>query len=361
MPELSLRKYDIIVVSSSSGKDSQTALRVTCNQAKDEGVLDRVVVVHADLGEVEWPGEGALAAYQASLYGVPYIETSQVGVVAEVGGAVYARGEPYGTWLDYTERRGFWPSLSNRYCTSEYKRRPIERIYTALARRWREGQTKKGPCLILDVQGLRAQESERRRRLPMFSVRKETGNQVIHTWLPIHQWTTDQVWEDIRRSKVPYHAAYALGNERLSCALCIIQGQNDARNGARHNGRLLREFIRIERAIQHTFRDGWSIENLTEYVQRDKPAYTARGQMRCGCIGRPGSATCQDIEEPAGCMDVEDEPEVVVEPTLEDDLRAALVARGRQLPRTAQVQAQELLRRRVWGEVEREIARAILA
>jgi hypothetical protein len=45
-----VRDYDWLVVNSSAGKDGQAMLDVVCEQARLEGVLDRVVVVHADLG-----------------------------------------------------------------------------------------------------------------------------------------------------------------------------------------------------------------------------------------------------------------------------------------------------------------------
>jgi hypothetical protein len=44
-----LRDYDWLVVNSSAGKDSQSMLDGVAQQAKDEEVLDRLVVVHADL------------------------------------------------------------------------------------------------------------------------------------------------------------------------------------------------------------------------------------------------------------------------------------------------------------------------
>lgn len=48
-PVPSLTDYDVILVNSSAGKDSQASLDVVVEQARAAGVLDRVVVVHADL------------------------------------------------------------------------------------------------------------------------------------------------------------------------------------------------------------------------------------------------------------------------------------------------------------------------
>lgn len=67
-----LTAYDIILVSSSAGKDSQAALDVVVELARRAGVLSRVVVVHADLGGAEWPGTAELAAEHAAFYNLRF-------------------------------------------------------------------------------------------------------------------------------------------------------------------------------------------------------------------------------------------------------------------------------------------------
>ena len=51
-----LRSYDWIVINSSAGKDSQAMLDYVTHLARIAGVEDRIIVVHADLGRVEWKG-----------------------------------------------------------------------------------------------------------------------------------------------------------------------------------------------------------------------------------------------------------------------------------------------------------------
>ena len=67
-----LRCYDVILVNSSAGKDSQASLDVVAAAARRAGVLHRVVVVHADLGEAEWDGVPELAAEHATHYGLRF-------------------------------------------------------------------------------------------------------------------------------------------------------------------------------------------------------------------------------------------------------------------------------------------------
>lgn len=68
-----LHRYDHIVINSSAGKDSQAMLTHTVELAKQQGYpLDKIVVVHADLGRVEWEGTKELAQQQAEHYGLTF-------------------------------------------------------------------------------------------------------------------------------------------------------------------------------------------------------------------------------------------------------------------------------------------------
>ena len=61
-----LDQYEWIVANSSAGKDSQAMLDLVVEQCDQAGVpRARIVVAHADLGRVEWPGTRQLAQEQA--------------------------------------------------------------------------------------------------------------------------------------------------------------------------------------------------------------------------------------------------------------------------------------------------------
>lgn len=62
-----LDSYDIIEMSSSGGKDSQAMVFHVADLLRERGILDRGVVVHADLGRMEWPRTKEIAAEQASI------------------------------------------------------------------------------------------------------------------------------------------------------------------------------------------------------------------------------------------------------------------------------------------------------
>lgn len=147
-----LATYDVIEVSSSGGKDSLAMLRYVIALARAAGVLDRVVVVHADLGRIEWPGSREIAEAQAMLLGAPRF---------------VAVKRPQGDLLQHVEAMGYWPKPRTRYCTAMHKRGQILRVLTQLAREVRERRPLDDdrPIRILNCIGLRAQESGDRARL----------------------------------------------------------------------------------------------------------------------------------------------------------------------------------------------------
>ncbi|MFF5990621.1 MULTISPECIES: adenine nucleotide alpha hydrolase family protein [Prauserella] len=138
-----LARYDIILVNSSGGKDSQAMLDVVCRRAADAGVLDRITVLHCALGRVEWPGTADLARRQALHYGVRYEE----------------RHPEQGDLLTQARQRGRWPSATARYCASDQKRGPARKLVTQLVN---ELGTINRPAQVLNCMGLRAQESRAR-------------------------------------------------------------------------------------------------------------------------------------------------------------------------------------------------------
>ncbi len=103
--EPDLASYDRLVVCSSAGKDSQAAMDVVAEAARSASVLDRVVVVHADLGDAEWPGTLELAAEHAAHYGFRF----------EIVARRRADGQ-VDTILDRVAARGMWPDAARRWC-----------------------------------------------------------------------------------------------------------------------------------------------------------------------------------------------------------------------------------------------------
>jgi 3'-phosphoadenosine 5'-phosphosulfate sulfotransferase (PAPS reductase)/FAD synthetase len=248
--KIRLEGYDWIVVSTSGGKDSQTMLRLVASRARELDILDRVVAVHADMGQVEWPGVPELAAEQAAHYGVRFeiVSRSQGDLLQHVrdrARTLRARQDattppvpsPTNRWCTSDHKRDQvgrlltklagetraakgkaimpWMKPSQRFCTSDHKRDQQAKLLTRLARE----KQKAGPVRILQCMGMRAGESPARAKLRPFYLDRRTTNsrKRVHIWLPLHQWTTEEVWADVKASGVRWHWAYDIGMPRLSC------------------------------------------------------------------------------------------------------------------------------------------------
>lgn len=221
-----LSDYDIILINTSGGKDSQAMLDYLVELAKAEGVTDRLYAVHCDLGRMEWEGTKELAQEQCDHYDVPmFVET-----------------RPQGDLLTHVRQRGMWPSNTARYCTSDHKRGQAHKVLRRLARDVEKAEGR--PARVPNCMGLRSEESPARKKKPNTWTEKrletKKGRKVL-TWLPIQDWTEDQVWDRIKQSGVRHHPAYDLGMPRLSCVFCIFAPRSALILAGHHNKELLDE------------------------------------------------------------------------------------------------------------------------
>lgn len=251
---MNLRSYDVILVNSSAGKDSQAMLDVIYQLAEVEGVQDRITVVHCDLGRVEWKGTRELAERQAAHYGARFEVVSR----------------PQGDLLTHIEQRGMWPSSTARYCTSDHKRGQVRRVMTKLVEEICPIRSGGPQVRILNCMGMRADESPARAKLVPFSHDENAtnGRRHVDTWLPLHGWAVDQVWTQIKASGVPHHYAYDLGMPRLSCCFCIFAPPKALALAAKHNPELFTEYLRVEAKIGHTFRHKFSLVQIAQALSQ---------------------------------------------------------------------------------------------
>jgi 3'-phosphoadenosine 5'-phosphosulfate sulfotransferase (PAPS reductase)/FAD synthetase len=252
-----LNSYHWIVINSSAGKDSQAMLDFVVEQSDAAGVpRSRLVVAHADLGRVEWPGTRELAEEQARHYGLAY----------------YAIKRPQGDLLEHIEQRGMFPSPAARYCTSDHKRAQVQKLLTRLTSE--SLQRTAAPIQILNCMGLRAEESPARAKKEPFArdERSSNGRRVVDVWLPIHAWNVGQVWERIRASGVRHHPAYDLGMPRLSCCFCIFSPRPALMLAGKHNPELLAEYVAVERRTGHAFRLDAPLASIQEALARGEVA-----------------------------------------------------------------------------------------
>jgi 3'-phosphoadenosine 5'-phosphosulfate sulfotransferase (PAPS reductase)/FAD synthetase len=240
-----LTAYDVILVNSSAGKDSQAMLDYVVTLADAAGVKDRLVVVHCDLGEVEWEGTRDLAERQAQHYGLRF--------------EVVSRDRDLLHQVEY--ERKMWPSSTARYCTSDQKTGQVAKLMTALVRELALDR----PARILNCLGIRAQEScARAKKVPFGPDTSASTKTTRHVdrWLPLHEWTEEAVWNRIKASGVEHHPAYDKGMSRLSCRFCVLASKPDLLISVRENPELAQRYADIEKRINHTFTAAFSMADL---------------------------------------------------------------------------------------------------
>jgi 3'-phosphoadenosine 5'-phosphosulfate sulfotransferase (PAPS reductase)/FAD synthetase len=250
MQQIDLSTYRWVIINSSAGKDSLVMLWWIVQEAKRQGYpLDRIVVVHADLGRVEWRGTVELAEQQAKRFGLRFEKMAR----------------PQGDLLDHVEARGKWPSSAARFCTSDHKRGQCAKIITQLTR---EASNTKRPA-ILNCMGFRSEESTARAKRKPFQVdqRLTNGKRRVDQWLPIHDWTKKDVWGTIKANDLPYHPAYDLGMPRLSCCFCIFAPKAALMIAGKANPKLLDTYCEVEEKIEHDFVKGMPIRSIRKAIQ----------------------------------------------------------------------------------------------
>ena len=224
--ELKADSKTLFICSHSGGKDSQAMYA----HLKGRIPSNRLIVVHSDLGRVEW--EGTLAHVKKYLsHDLKVIKAPDL--------------------LAMVEKRGMWPDGKVRYCTNNLKTDLILKLADELAR---EG----GFNQIVNCLGIRAEESNKRaEKIPFeFDSKKSapTKGRFIYTWLPIFEWTTRDVFKFIEVNGELPHYAYLKGMSRLSCRFCVLANKADLKLSASLNPELLTEYVDLEKKIGHTIK-----------------------------------------------------------------------------------------------------------
>ena len=223
----------LFVLNDSGGKDSQ-AMRVALTRTIPAA---QKLVVHATLGDIEWPGA---------------LEHAEAGAVRDNIPFIVAKATK--TFFEMVDHRfktrpesPCWPSSACRQCTSDLKRGPIEReIRRELKRR--------GLKTVVNCVGIRADESNDRAKLCDWkrSERNSKAGRDWWEWLPIYRYSRSDVFAAISAAGESPHWAYDAGNDRLSCMFCIFGSKNDLRNAAVYSPDLYRQYVLKERETGYT-------------------------------------------------------------------------------------------------------------
>lgn len=277
-----------LVISVSGGKDSQA---MTSHLIKEHvHHYQEVFAVHADLGSAEWAiTHSFLQSIIPGSIPLHIVKHHKNDSLIE------------GMFQRHQQRKDAapFPDSARRWCTSDYKRSPISKwIRNTFPQNYE----------VHVAMGMRGEESPRRNTLPVWSERKDTcaatKNRIVYDWLPIHTWTEQDVWNEIfqhqagvkslykaqaqvntfRKSNrdidaaiayirnelcFPAHPAYAIGNNRLSCALCVLATTSDLRNGAQFNQETYQKLVDLEIESGYSFKQNQWLMDVEPNLLRD--------------------------------------------------------------------------------------------
>jgi 3'-phosphoadenosine 5'-phosphosulfate sulfotransferase (PAPS reductase)/FAD synthetase len=238
-----------VAIGVSGGKDSCAAAIATIEYLDAIGHRGPRVLVHSDLGRVEWKDSLPTCERLAAFLGLELI------VVRRGAGDMMDRW--LGRWQNnLTRYRALscvkvilpWSTPSMRFCTSELKTAIICR---ELVRRF-------PGCAIVSVSGVRRAESPKRKLALVSKPQKRMSAKRSRTsgmdWNAIIDWSTPAVFEYLAAKSFPLHEAYTeYGMSRVSCAFCIMASLPDLRSAAacNDNADIYREMVQLE--IDSTF------------------------------------------------------------------------------------------------------------
>jgi DNA sulfur modification protein DndC len=220
----------IFFCSHSGGKDSQAMYSYLMSIVP----AAQIVVVHADLGEVEWLGvqDHIRATIEHELHVVSSTKTL----------------------LDMVEHRfatrpevPSWPSSAHRQCTSDLKRNPIYKFI-------RNYMKDAGQLLGVNCTGIRSEESSARAKKVPYKLNNtlSKAGREVYEWMPVFDLLTTEIFAMIAEAgQEPFHAYSE--NDRLSCVFCIMGCKNDLMHGLKQRPELFRKYAELER------RTGWTM------------------------------------------------------------------------------------------------------
>lgn len=223
-----------LVINFSGGKDSCAMLAWVCEHYPR-------VKKHVVMADTGWEHPDAIAWSQ--------------GIVERFGLVLHVVRNPNKTLITMAQRRGKFPGMKQRQCTSDLKRDPINT--------WIRNNIK--DPVVISAMGIRAEESSGRARMPKLSrdPRECNGVRTVWKWNPILRWKEWHVRDYLDSRGIPLHPVYQ-HLRRFSCRVCIYMTDHDLRAVAKNDPEAISIVDLVEREIGHTMFQRGGIRTLVE-------------------------------------------------------------------------------------------------
>jgi len=266
-----LRDGSPVAIGVSGGKDSCALAFATVAHLDAIGHTGPRVLIHSDLGRVEWKES------------LPMCERLAARLKLELIVVRRAAGDMMDRWLtrwdNNVERYAAlscvklilpWSTPSMRFCTSELKTAIICR---ELIRRF-PGKT------TVSASGIRRQESSKRAKAPIAKPQAKLTSTTHKTagidWHPIIEWSHPDVFAFLKSHAFELHEAYTkFGMSRVSCMYCIMSNEADlaASTTCPDNHATYREMVELEAASTFGFQGKWLADVAPALLSDDQRAH----------------------------------------------------------------------------------------
>jgi 3'-phosphoadenosine 5'-phosphosulfate sulfotransferase (PAPS reductase)/FAD synthetase len=240
-----------VAIGVSGGKDSCAAAIATVVHLDSVGHAGPRILIHSDLGTVEWRDSLPTCERLAAHLGLELV------VVRRAAGDMMGRWE---TRWENSKRRYAdlscvrvilpWSTPAMRFCTSELKSAVIA---AELVRRF-PGQA------IVSASGVRRDESDGRADAPTCKVNPRLASKRRATrgvdWNPIAAWLEADVYAFLAAKDFALHEGYTkYGMSRISCVNCIMSSADDLRASSTcpDNHPVTRRMVALEVASTFAF------------------------------------------------------------------------------------------------------------
>ncbi|WP_284078260.1 phosphoadenosine phosphosulfate reductase family protein [Herbaspirillum aquaticum] len=264
-----LATESVVAISVSGGKDSEAVALAVARHLERVGHNGPKVLIHADLGRIEWRQSLPKCQQLAEHLGWELM------IVRRTAGDMMDRWES--RWRNCVERYEQlacvkvilpWSTPALRFCTSEAKQSVISR----------ELRKRFPTQAIVNVTGVRAEESRNRSKMPVSApntLLKRKNAEAI-TWNAILNWPVQDVVYTIHEEGLQLHEAYTqYGMTRVSCSFCIMSSEADliASATCSDNHEPYRRLVALEAKSSFAFQNRWLADIaphlLSESMRKD--------------------------------------------------------------------------------------------
>ena len=253
-----------VAIGVSGGKDSCAVAFATTTWLDQQGHTGPRILIHSDLGIVEWEDSLPTCRRLAQALGLELV------VVQRGAGGLMERWET--RWKNNCRRYINlecvklilpWSTASMRFCTSELKTSVI----------CRDLQKRFPSTEILSVTGIRREESSSRQKAPicypqplLLSRKYQTSG---FNWNSILGWTKEQVFAYLAEQNFRIHEAYLIyDSSRVSCSFCILGSIADlqASSKCEANQDIYRRMVTLEVVSTFSFQDNKWLADVAPHL-----------------------------------------------------------------------------------------------